>query len=263
MSQPAVRFSIGDSIGFAWRMTWRNFWRLLLVGIVFAVIGAIASAIAGIGNVDFTSDMGMNQDINVGTSLVGAVIQYLVTLFLALGLIRIALDVTRGEDVQLKRLFGFDGYGRYLLSAIVISIIVIVGFLIPFLPMLALSAATDSPVWVVLGGIVGVLLAIVLSLGLSLYGYFIIDKNAPKVSGLKESWGIVKPHFWPFLGLHVLLALINIGLFVAALLIGTLLLLVGLLVTIPLAMVLIFGLTALSFAYAYKTMSGQEVAGSA
>jgi uncharacterized membrane protein len=80
---------------------------------------------------------------------------------------------------------------------------------------------------------------------------------------LKESWGIVKPHFWPFLGLHVLLALINIGLFVAALVIGTLLLLVGLLVTIPLAMVLIFGLTALSFAYAYKTMSGQEVAGSA
>jgi hypothetical protein len=263
MSQPAVRFSVGESIGFAWRMTWRNFWRILLVGIIFAVIGAITSAIAGIGNVDFTSDTGMAENINVGTTLLGSLLQFLVTLFLALGMIRIALDVTRGEDVHVKRLFGFGGYGRYLLSAIVISIIVTIGFLIPFLPMLALSAATDSPFWVVIGGIVGVLLAIVLSLGLSLYGYFIIDKDAPNVSGLKESWGIVKPHFWPFLGLHVLLALINIGLIIAAILIGALLLLVGLLVTIPLAMVLIFGLSALSFAYAYKTMSGQEVAGSA
>lgn len=262
MSNSSSTFSVGASIGFGWRMTWRNFWRILLVAIVFTLVGLIAAAIAGIGNAGLNPD-DIGTDFNVGASLVGSMIQFLVTMFLAVGMIRIAIDVTRGQDVQVSRLFSFDGYGRYLLSGILVAIVIAVGFLIPFLPMLALSVATESPIWVVLGGLVGVLLAVVLSLGLSLYGYFIIDRNAPKVSSLKESWNTVRPHFWPYLGLHVLLVLINLGLIIAAFVVGTLLLLVGLLITIPLAMVLIFGISALSLAYAYKTLTGQEVAGTA
>jgi hypothetical protein len=255
-------FSIGSSIGFGWRMTWRNFWRILLVAIVFTVVGAITAAIAGIGNAGLSPD-DMGASFNVGASLVGSLIQFLVTMFLALGMIRIAIDVTRGQDVQVGRLFSFDGYGRYLLAGILVSIVIAVGFLIPFLPMLAITAATESPIWIALGGLLGVLLAVVLTLGLSLFGYFIVDRNAPKVSSLKESWNTVRPNFWPYLGLHVLLVLINLGLIIAAFVVGTLLLLVGLLITIPLAMVLIFGISALSLAYAYKTLTGQEVAGTA
>ena len=261
MSAPST-FTVGNAIGFGWRMTWRNFWRILLVGIVFTAIGFVTSLIAGAGStVDALSGGEMSTEFNVGTSLIGALIQFLVSIFLALGLIRIAIDVTRGQDVHVKRLFSFEGYGRYLLAGIVVSIIITIGFLIPFLPFLAIAAATESGGWLIPGAILGVLVAIVVSLGVSLFGYFIIDRNAPNITGLRDSWQIVRPHFWPYLGLHVLLALINISLLIAAIIIGILLIVVGLLVTIPVAMVLVFGISALALAYAYRTMSGQEVVG--
>jgi hypothetical protein len=262
MTSPATTFRVGSAIGFGWRMTWRNFWRILLVGIVFTAIGFATSVITGVGSVlPEIIEGDMTTEISVGASLIGSIIQFLVSIFLALGMIRIAIDVTKGHDVHVGRLFAFNGYGRYLLSGILVSIIIAIGFAIPFLPFLAIAAATENGLWLIPGGILGVLLAIVLILGLSLYGYFIIDRDAPKVSGLRESWAVVRPHFWPFLGLHILLALINIGLFVAAFILGLLLVVVGLVVTIPLAMVLVFGISALALAYAYRTMSGQEVVG--
>lgn len=262
MTNPATTFTVGGAIGFGWRFTWRNFWRILLVGIVFTAIGLVTSLIAGSGSVvEVLSGGDTTTEFNVGTSLLGSLIQFLVSLFLALGMIRIAIDVTRGQDVHVGRLFSFDGYGRYLLSGILVAIIIVVGFAIPFLPFLAIAAATDNGFWLIPGAILGVLLAIVISLGVSLFGYFIIDRNAPKVSGLRESWQVVRPHFWPYLGLHVLLALINIGLFVAAIVAGLLLIVIGLIVTIPLAMVLVFGISALALAFAYRTMSGEEVVG--
>jgi hypothetical protein len=262
MTNPATTFTVGGAIAFGWRMTWRNFWRILLVGIVFTAIGFAASLITGAGAaVPELVEGDLTTEISVGASLIGSAIQFLVSLFLALGMIRIAIDVTKGHDVHVGRLFGFHGYGRYLVSGILVAIIIAIGFAIPFLPFLAIAAATENGFWLIPGGLLGVLLAIVLSLGLSLYGYFIIDRNALNVSGLRESWAVVRPHFWPFLGLHVLLALINIGLFVAAVIVGVLLIVVGLLVTIPLAMVLVFGISALALAYAYRTLSGQEVVG--
>lgn len=261
MSNPTT-FTVGEAIGFGWRMTWKNFWRILLVGIVFTAIGLVASLIAGAGTtVDALSGGEMSTQFNAGTSLIGSLIQFLVSIFLALGMIRIAIDVTKGQDVHLKRLFSFEGYGRYLLSGVIVAIIVSVGFLIPFLPFLAIAAATEQGFWLIPGALIGVLLAIVFSLGVSLFGYFIIDRNSPNVTSLRESWQVVRPHFWPYLGLHVLLAIINIGLFVAAIIIGLLLIVIGLIFTIPLAMVLVFGISALALAYAYRTLSGQEVVG--
>jgi hypothetical protein len=258
----ATQFQVGSAIGFGWRMTWRNFWRILLVGIVFTAIGLVAGLIAGAGStVDAITGGEMSTELNLGTSLLGSIIQFLVSIFLALGLIRIAIDVTKGQDVHVGRLFSFDGFGRYLISGIVVTFVIAIGFLVPFLPFLAIAAATENGVWLIPGAIIGVFLAIVVSLGISLFGYFIIDRNAPNISGLRDSWQVVRPHFWPYLGLHVLLAIINIGLIIAAIVVGLLLIVIGLLITIPLAMVLIFGISALALAYAYRTMSGQEVVG--
>jgi hypothetical protein len=54
--------------------------------------------------------------------------------------------------------------------------------------------------------------------------------------------------------------LISVFLLLAALIVGLLMLIVGVLVTLPLAGVLIFGISVLSIAYAYRTISGQSVA---
>jgi hypothetical protein len=256
-----AQFSVGHAIGYGWRKTWKNFWRFLLLGLIFLVISALTNAITGIGSIGVDADA-VNSSVfgtNAALSIVGSIIQFLVSTFLALGLIRIALAVTAGQDVQIPRLFSFDGYGRYVLTAILVSIVAIIGFAIAFVPGLLISLAADTPIFAIIGAVIGVVLLIVAILGLSFFGYLIVDRNAPGITSLRGSWDIIRPHFGSLLGLYILLTLINIGLFVAAIVVGLLLIVVGLLITIPVALVISFGLTSLAIAYAYRTMSGQDV----
>jgi hypothetical protein len=261
-------FSVGGAIGFGWRKTWKNFWRLLLVVIVFTVINSVVAAIGGVGvdpafdpsNPDtFTPDQVFNTG-NAVLALAGFVLQLLVSYFLALGIIRLALAVTNGEKVSVGKLFSFGGFGRYLLSSIIVGILVSLGLAVAVVPGLALAASTDSVIWAAVGLAVGIVIAIVLTLGFSLYGYAIIADDARGVSSLGRSWSLVKPHFGGLFGLFILLAVIYVGLFIAALFLGVLMLVVGLLVTLPMFAVVSFGLSSLSIAYAYKTLAGQPVA---
>lgn len=257
-----AQFSVGHAIGYGWRKTWKNFWRFLLLGLIFLVISALTNAITGIGAINVSDADAVNSSVfgpNAALSIIGSIIQFLVSTFLALGLIRIALAVTAGQDVQIPRLFSFDGYGRYILTAILVSIVAIIGFAIAFVPGLLISLAADTPVFAIIGAVIGVVLLIVAILGLSFFGYLIVDRNAPGITSLRGSWDIIRPHFGSLLGLYILLALINIGLFIAAIVLGILLIVVGLLITIPIALVISFGLTSLAIAYAYRTMSGQDV----
>jgi len=260
-------FSVGGAIGFGWRKTWKNFWRLLLVVIVFTVITTIVGRIGGVG-VDPTFDASNpdtftpDQIFNTGNAvlfLVGTVVQVLVSYFLSLGIIRLALAVTNGEKVSVGKLFSFNGYGRYLLSSIIVGIIVTLGVAIAIVPGIALAASTDAAIWAALGLLLGIVIAIVLTLGLSLYGYAIIADDARGVSSLGRSWKLVKPHFGGLFGLFLLLAVIYVGLFIAAIFLGLITLGLGLLVTLPMFGVVSFGLSSLSIAYAYKTLAGQPV----
>jgi hypothetical protein len=260
-----TKFSVGHAIGYGWRKTWKNFWRFLLLGLIFLVISAISNAITGFGSFDMEMNNTETFDTavfgqNTALSIIGTVLQYLVSAFLALGLIRVALAVTAGDDVQIARVFSFDGYGRYLLNAIIVSFVAVVAFAIIFVPTLLISLAADTPVFAIIGAVIGVVLLIIAVLGLSFFGYLIVDKEAPGITSLRGSWEIIRPHFGSLLGLYILLTLINVGLMIAAIVVGILLIFVGLLITIPIALVISFGLTSLAIAYAYRLMSGQEVA---
>ena len=261
-------FSVGGSISFGWRMTWKNFWRLLLVVIVFGVINAVLSAISGAGtttSIDFSNPDTLTADQlwatgNLALSFIGSVVQWLASVFLGLGVIRIALAVTRGEKVELGKVFSFAGYGRYLITSIIVGIIVVVGLLIGIVPGIAIAASTDSIVWAGVGAAVGIVLAIALSLAFTFFGYLILDRDARGLSSLGASWKLVKPHFGALLGLYILIGIISFGLLIAAIVLGTLMLVVGLLITLPVAGVVIFGMSALSVAYAYRTIAGEPVA---
>ncbi|CAB4934905.1 MAG: hypothetical protein F2840_02490 [Actinobacteria bacterium] len=261
-------FSVGGSISFGWRMTWKNFWRLLLVVIVFFVINAVLSAISGAGttsSIDLSNPDTLTADQlwetgNLALSFIGSVVQSLASFFLGLGVIRIALAVTRGEKVELGKVFSFAGYGRYLIGSIFVGIIVVIGLLIGIVPGVVIAASTDSIVWAAVGAAVGIVLAIALSLAFTFFGYLILDRDARGLSSLGASWKLVKPHFGALLGLYILIGIISFGLLVAAMVLGTLMLVVGLLITLPVAGVVIFGMSALSVAYAYRTIAGEPVA---
>ena len=261
------RFSVGAAIGFGWKRTWRNFWWLLLVGIIFTAINGLIGLITAGGDLaamDMSSGASIQEQLqNTGVfafDFVGSIVQYLVSLFLALGVIRIALAVTSGDRVRIGRLWSFQGFGRYLLGGIIVGIIVSIGFGVPLGIGIAISASTDQIAWAAVLGVLGAVIAILLGLGFSLFGYVIVDKDAKGLSSLGESWRLVKPHFWGLLGLHVVAILIIIATVIVAILLGVLLLIVGLLVTIPIAGVLVFGIPAFALAYAYRTLAGEPIA---
>ena len=59
--------------------------------------------------------------------------------------------------------------------------------------------------------------------------------------------------------MHILLALISVAVLIVAILAGILMIVIGLLITLPVAGAIILGLSFLSQAYAYRTLSGEEV----
>ena len=266
-------FSVGGAIGFGWRKTWTNFWRLLLVVVVFGIINSVLSVIGGAGSissVDFSNLDLSNPDTitidqiwktdNVGLSMARSIVQWLASLFLALGVIRIALSVTQGERVELGKVFSFAGYGRYIINSIVVGMIIVVGILVGLVPGLLIAYSTNAIVWAAVGSVVGILLAITLTLAFTFFGYLILDRDARGLSSLGASWKLVMPHFGGLLGLYILIVIIDFGLIIAAIFLGILMLVVGLLITLPVAGVVVFGISALSIAYAYKTISGDPVA---
>jgi hypothetical protein len=120
------------------------------------------------------------------------------------------------EGVRFKDLWRPDIYLPYLGASILVLLAVMAGFILLIIP------------------------GIIVGLGLSLTGYLVIDKGLGPVAAIKESWRLTKGHKWQILGFVALMALVNV--------LGFVLLIVGLLVTLP--------VTALAFAHLYRTLSG-------
>lgn len=259
-------FQVGAAIAYAWRTTWKNFWWLLLLGLLVTVLSSIAnlpSYGASLANIDVQDPQSLTTAFSAATfgilSLLGVVLQLLISIFVGIGLIRIALGATAGDGVKLERLFTFRGFGRYLGASIIIGLIVVAATAVPVLGGLALTIALDQVAWVAVAIVLAIAIAIFFSIAFSMFGFAIVDADAPGLSSLGASWRLVRPHFWGLLGLSLLVGMIIVGLFVAALIAGVLLIIIGLLATIPLAMTVALGLSILSQGYAYRTLKGQPV----
>lgn len=259
-------FTIGGAIEYGWRATWKNFWRLLLVAVIYVAINAAVSTLTGLASPSEVDGQGLSALENLVAvetsylSILGSILSFLVSAFLLLGLIRVALGVAKGNRVEVGAIFSFNGYGRYLLNSILVGLVIGLAVGIVLVPAVALTIVTGSLVWVLLGGVIAVVLVVIASLAFTFFGYLILDQDKRGVSSLGASWAMVRPHFWSILGLNLLIILITIGLLAAAVVAGVLMLLVGLLVTLPLAGVLAFGISTFAITFAYRSISGETVA---
>jgi len=82
---------------------------------------------------------------------------------------------------------------------------------------------------------------IILSIRLSFFDYFIVDRNSKIIESLKKSWEITKGNTWNLFLLYLLLGLINF--------LGALALMIGLFWSIP--------TTMLAQAFVYRKLSSQ------
>ena len=200
-------FSPGAAISYAWSATVKNLGPLVLMTLVIL----LAQVVLQVG---FSGGEGV-------IALLLSIATSVVSLILAMGLIRAALRVTDGGTPELSQLTETDQLGPYIVQAILVGLAIGIGLLVCIIP----------------GLIAAVLFAFA--------GYAVIDaREGDAVGAIKRSFEIVKGNFGAVLGLMVLLILVNI---VGALLCG-----IGLLFTYP--------MTSVAIAYAYRTLNGQPVA---
>lgn len=200
-------FSPGAAISYAWSATMKNIGPLVLMTLVILVVQVVLQVAFG-GGKGFIALV-----LSIATSVI--------SLILAMGLIRAALRVTDGGTPELGQLTETDQLGPYIVQAILVGIAIGIGLLLCIIP----------------GMIAAVLFAFA--------GYVVIDtRDGDAVGAIRRSFEIVKGNFGAVLGLILLLILINL---VGALLCG-----IGLLFTYP--------MTSVAFAYAYRTLNGQPVA---
>lgn len=150
-------------------------------------------------------------------SFIFSLLVWVVGTILSMGFINITLEFVDGKKPALKDLYYTTKLFNYILATIIKSLIVIAGLILLIVP------------------------GIIFAIKLQFTGYLIVDKKLDFADALKGSWEITKGVKWNLFLLGILLGLINV--------LGFLCLLVGLLITVPLAMV--------AEAYVYRKLLSQ------
>lgn len=146
--------------------------------------------------------------------LTGAII----SLIVGVGALRVSLRLHDGQPVAVRDLFAVDRplLWRYFLATVLYSLIVGVGFLLLVIP------------------------GIILAVRYAFYGYFVVERGARPFAALTQSAGATQGARWDVFLLGLVFILLNV--------LGAMLLLVGLLISIP--------VTTLAAVRAYRKLTG-------
>jgi hypothetical protein len=220
----AAPFQVGDAFNYGWKKFQEYLGPILIAMVLFIVINIAVNLIGslfigGIGEITDPDDIGIGMFFSFGYFVFG-LLSALVSLLIQAAVVRGALDITKGERIELSTFLSTENLGQIVLAAILLAI----------------------------GTTIGLILCIVPGLILIFYSQFtyqfIIDKGLPAFDAIKASFDLVNRN----LGTVVVLFLASIlAFFIGAILCG-----IGLLVTIP--------VTIIATAYAYRMMTGQPVA---
>jgi uncharacterized membrane protein len=136
-----------------------------------------------------------------------SLITWVISEIVGMGILRINLKFVDGTKPRFADLFVFDWRAifNYILAAIMSGIIIGVGFILLIIP------------------------GIIFAIKLQYVGYLVVDKKLRPVEAIKKSWAMTKGNVRHLFVLGLALLGINI--------LGLLVLIVGLLVTVPLSMV--------------------------
>jgi len=205
---PSGDLDAGTAISYGWKGLTKYLGPLLIITVVIVAIQIVLTLIG------YQFDSWFLQ-------LTWNVITTIVSLILAMGLIRASLAVVDGRAPEVGMLFRTEHLGAYLVASILVGLAVGVGFILCIIP------------------------GLILMFLFAFFGYAIVDERATGAAeSIGMSWNLVSKNVGSLLLLFILVIVINI---VGAILCG-----IGLLFTYP--------LTAVAVAYAWRRISGGEVA---
>lgn len=135
------------------------------------------------------------------------ILTVVINVFIDMGLVAFALAAHENiQMVKIKNLWAPKMFWPFLGAAILVGIIVMIGTILLIIP------------------------GIIAALGLMFTKYLVIDRELGPIEAIRESWNITKGNRFRLLGLLVVVVVINI--------IGAAFFMVGLLVSIPVAMLM-------------------------
>ncbi len=148
-------------------------------------------------------------------SWVAGVVSGLLEVVVGIGLMKMCLRFVNGDRGELVDLFGtFPLMISYILASIALSVVTTIGFILLVVP------------------------GIIWSIRFQFFGWVIVDKDVGPMQAMQESWEMTRGSAWNLFLLWLLLAGINI--------LGTMALVIGLLVTMP--------LSVLAMAHVYRQL---------
>lgn len=216
-------FRVGDAFNYGWKKFQENLGPILIAMLIFIVVAGAVNFIAslfvgGFGEMTNPDDIGIGMFFGVGY-LFFSLLSALVSLLIQAAVVRGALEITKGERIDLSTFLSTEHLGQVVLAAILLAIGTAIGLILCIIPGLIL-------------------------IFYSMFTYqFILDRGLPAFDAIKASFALVNQHLGSVVGLFFASIL---ALFVGALLCG-----IGLIVAIP--------VTIIATAYAYRILSGQTV----
>ena len=147
-----------------WHQLWKHFLELFLIGIIALLISLPAGAggwfreavaiIAAISFFGFVYSILISGPIDYGMSFA-------------------YLKAARGEEVKIKDMFHvFNNYWNAVLAILLVSIIVLIGFILLIVP------------------------GIVFACKLAFTPYLVVDRKMDVIGAIKESWAMTKGYSW-------------------------------------------------------------------
>jgi hypothetical protein len=216
-------FRVGDAFNYGWKKFQENLGPILIAMLIFIVVAGAVNFIAslfvgGFGEMTNPDDIGIGMFFGFGY-LFFSLLSALVSLLIQAAVVRGALEITKGERIDLSTFLSTEHLGQVVLAAILLAIGTAIGLILCIIPGLIL-------------------------IFYSMFTYqFILDRGLPAFDAIKASFALVNQHLGSVVGLFFASIL---ALFVGALLCG-----IGLIVAIP--------VTIIATAYAYRILSGQTV----
>lgn len=202
------RLEVGEAISYGWNAFKKYPGPLILIVVVIWAVNLVIGFVGQALNDTFVLWLAVQ------------IIGWLISILLFMGLLRVALKVTRGEQPEVADLFQTDHFGPYLVASVLFSIGLAIGLFFLIVP--------------------GIIFAVVFGF----FGYAILDHGDDIGGAFSRSADITK-------GQRGTVFLLGLAIFGINLL-GAILCGVGLLVSYP--------VTIVAGGYAYRTLSGEPVA---